>query len=117
MDHSQHMNVNGFPMPTPQMMSHQPPPQIFTSNHNHNALYNGMHPGLDMQDMASQMFGDPNLLDDSNEAKRRRIARVRRNAPVGQVMDDQVLMLSRLAICVGKRRSSATANSLLVRIV
>ncbi|CAN8095387.1 unnamed protein product [Discula destructiva] len=52
----------------PQLM-HQPPPQIFGEYH-----------GLPMQhlppELTAQMFGDPgSLLDDANEAKRRRIAR------------------------------------------
>lgn len=55
--------------PPPQLMN-QPPP-IFGDYH-----------GLPMQhhlppELTAQMFGDPGaLLDDSNEAKRRRIARV-----------------------------------------
>lgn len=52
----------------PPMMNQ--PPQIFGDYH-----------GLQMQhlppELTAQMFGDPgSLLDDSNEAKRRRIARV-----------------------------------------
>lgn len=49
-------------------MNHQQPPQIF------GGYSNGMQMGPDLSDL---VFGDPNtLLDDSNEAKRRRIARV-----------------------------------------
>lgn len=63
-------NMNGFAMPPAPPMQHQPPPQIF-------GPYSNGLPNMDMSDMASQMFGDPaSLLEDSNEAKRRRIARV-----------------------------------------
>lgn len=59
----------GFQMPmAPPVLLNQPP-QIF-----------GGYPGPDgMQmhpDLAAQMFADHGLLDDTNEAKRRRIARV-----------------------------------------
>lgn len=58
---------NGFQIPNnmapPPLMNQ--PPQIFGG-------YNTM-PELDL---SSQMFGDVNLMDDSIEAKRRRIARV-----------------------------------------
>lgn len=63
----------GFQMPhmanPPPMMN--PPPQIFGGY---------SHDGIPMQhlppELAAQMFGDPStLLDDTNEAKRRRIAR------------------------------------------
>jgi hypothetical protein len=62
------MDRMGFQMP--HMVN--PPPQIF----------GGYAPdGMQMQhlppELAAQMFGDPaTLLDDTNEAKRRRIARV-----------------------------------------
>ncbi len=68
-----HMRLDrGFQMPPPMAgpaLINQPP-QIF-----------GGYDGLPIQrltpDMTAHMFGDPNtLLDDSNEAKRRRIARV-----------------------------------------
>lgn len=70
MDH--HMTT-GFQMPA---MAQPPlinqPPQIFGADNYH---------GLPMQhlppELTAQMFGDPGaLLDDANEAKRRRIARV-----------------------------------------
>jgi hypothetical protein len=49
-------------------MNHPQPPQIF------GAYSSGMAMGPDLSDL---VFGDPaTLLDDSNEAKRRRIARV-----------------------------------------
>ena len=50
-------------MQAPQLMN--PPPQIF-----------GGYNGLQDLDLGAQMFGDGGLLDDSVEAKRRRIARV-----------------------------------------
>ncbi|EJT77502.1 fungal specific transcription factor domain-containing protein [Gaeumannomyces tritici R3-111a-1] len=64
------MDRMGFQMPqmhgAPPLIN--PPPQIF-----------GGYDGMPMQlppDMTAHMFGDPNtLLDDANEAKRRRIAR------------------------------------------
>jgi len=56
------------PMQRPTLINQ--PPQIF-----------GGYDGLPMQlppDMTAHMFGDPSaLLDEANEAKRRRIARVR----------------------------------------
>lgn len=94
--------------PPPQLMNQ--PPQIFGDYH-----------GLPMQhlppELTAQMFGDPNaLLDDANEAKRRRIARVSfpgfrgttlqpHLASFTQVHTDQPC--HRPAICVEKRRSSA----------
>jgi hypothetical protein len=64
-------DINGFPMPNPQMMNHQPPPQVFGAFTTDGLP---MNPSLDM---SGQMFGDPGaLMDDINEAKRRRIARV-----------------------------------------
>lgn len=68
--------MGGFQMPA---MAHPPlmnqPPQIFGAH---------AYDGLPMQhlppELTAQMFGDPNgLLDDANEAKRRRIARVSRS--------------------------------------
>lgn len=67
-------------------------------------------------DLAAHMFNDPNmLLDDSNEAKRRRIARV---SPVPSLLwapassakahpANQDILPCRLATCVERRRSSA----------
>ena len=68
MDH-----MAGFQMPgmaAPSLINQ--PPQIFGGY---------THDGMPLQhlppDLTAQMFGDPNgLLDDANEAKRRRIARV-----------------------------------------
>jgi len=61
---------NGFQMP-PQMAAPplmNPPPQIFGS-------YDGL-PNLNLPDLSQPIFGDATLMDDSIEAKRRRIARV-----------------------------------------
>jgi hypothetical protein len=70
MEHSSN-NHNGYPMPNPQLMKHAPPPQIF------GAYGSEGSPVLAGLDLGGSMFGDVGtLLDDSNEAKRRRIARV-----------------------------------------
>jgi len=61
----------GYPIPTQPHMNHHPPPQIFGA---YTTDGSPILSGLD--GLASQMFGDAStLLDDSNEAKRRRIAR------------------------------------------
>jgi hypothetical protein len=61
------MNPNGY--------THPPlvnvPPQIFG-----NYTHDGQLIPANLPDMTGPMFPDPGLLDDSNEAKRRRIARV-----------------------------------------
>ncbi|KAK5663112.1 hypothetical protein OQA88_6529 [Cercophora sp. LCS_1] len=64
-----HMH-NGFQMPmaAPPLMNQ--PPQIFGGYEQHGLPIHQLPPEL-----TAQMFGDHNLLDDSNEAKRRRIAR------------------------------------------
>lgn len=68
------IRLEGFQIPqmAPPPLLNQPP-QIFGG-------YGGMPDGLPMQhlppDMTAHMFGDPTLLDEANEAKRRRIARV-----------------------------------------
>jgi len=63
-------DINGFQMPAPQLMNHNPPPQIFGAFNPDLPLNGGL-------DLSGQLFGDPaTLMDDSNEAKRRRIARV-----------------------------------------
>ncbi|KAK4168980.1 6c6d08f8-8b27-48d1-a5e9-ee3a8a61eadc [Cladorrhinum sp. PSN259] len=66
---------SGFQMPIqpPQIMN--PPPQIFGgySEHQHHGLPSMSQLPPDL--MAAQMFGDHGLLEDTNEAKRRRIAR------------------------------------------
>lgn len=61
--------MNGFPVPAAQYTNgQQPPPAIFGG-------YDGSP--ISMNDMASQMFVDSSaLLEESSEAKRRRIARV-----------------------------------------
>ena len=65
MDHGHGASIFQMPssMQPPQLMN--PPPQIF-----------GGYNGLPELDLSAQMFGDSGLLDDSVEAKRRRIARV-----------------------------------------
>ena len=66
-----HMH-SGFQMPmaAPPLMN--PPPQIFGGYPEHGMQMHQLPPDLSV----AQMFGDHGLLDDSNEAKRRRIARV-----------------------------------------
>lgn len=49
-----------------------PPPQIFGGYSEHGIQMPQLPPEL----ITAQMFGDQGLLDDTNEAKRRRIARV-----------------------------------------
>ena len=109
------MDHMGFQLPAmpPQVMNQ--PPQIF-------GAYDGL-PQLP-PDLAAQMFTDSGLLlDDSNEAKRRRIARVRSLVPafrrnrscgrgiiIGPGADGY-----RPAICVERRRSSVMERCLLVR--
>lgn len=65
--------MTGFQMPTmaqPPLMNQ--PPQIFGADNYHGMPMQHLPPEL-----TAQMFGDPgSLLDDANEAKRRRIARV-----------------------------------------
>lgn len=72
MDHSMH---SGFQMPIPPPPLINPPPQIFGG-----AAGYGEH-GIPMPQfppdlITAQMFGDHGLLEDTTEAKRRRIARV-----------------------------------------
>ncbi len=58
------------PISAPPLMN--PPPQIFGGYSEHGMPLHQLPP-----DLAAHMFGDPNsLMDDANEAKRRRIARV-----------------------------------------
>ncbi|KAK4229799.1 hypothetical protein QBC38DRAFT_358387 [Podospora fimiseda] len=68
-----HMH-QGFQMPIQPPALMNPPPQIFGGYPEH------QHHGIPMSQlppdlMAAQMFGDHGLLEDTNEAKRRRIAR------------------------------------------
>lgn len=59
-------------MPAPQLINHNPPPQIFGG-----FTPDGMPMNAGLGDLSGQLFGDPStLMDDNNEAKRRRIARV-----------------------------------------
>jgi hypothetical protein len=61
----------GFQMPqmaSPPLMN--PPPQIFGAYTTHGL------PNMDLPDLSQPIFGDGSLMDESIEAKRRRIARV-----------------------------------------
>jgi hypothetical protein len=65
------MDHNGFQMPqmaAPPLMN--PPPQIFGAY-----AADGL-PNMNLQDLSQPIFGDGSLMDESIEAKRRRIARV-----------------------------------------
>ena len=72
MDHNMH---SGFQMPLPPPPLMNPPPQIFGGYNEHGLSMAQLPPDL----LAAQMFGDHGLLEDTNEAKRRRIARVSRS--------------------------------------
>ena len=112
-----HMH-SGFQMPmaAPPLMN--PPPQIFGGYPEHGMQMHQLPPDLSV----AQMFGDHGLLDDSNEAKRRRIARVsllagdglvdKREKP-GSLM--RFVPPYRLVICAGRRKSSAMVNCLPAR--
>lgn len=86
MDH-----MAGFQMPSmaaPSLINQ--PPQIFGGY---------THDGLPLQhlppDLTAQMFGDPNaLLDDANEAKRRRIARVSPLPRAGRPRESELFAVS-----------------------
>ncbi|KFY30578.1 hypothetical protein V493_01821 [Pseudogymnoascus sp. VKM F-4281 (FW-2241)] len=66
-------NPHTYPMHASAHLNHDPPPQIFGS---YAADGSPIHTGLEGMGLTSGMFGDAGtLLDDSNEAKRRRIAR------------------------------------------
>ena len=69
-----HMH-SGFQMPIPPPPLLNQPPQIFGGYTEHGLPIPQLPPDL----MAAQMFGDHGLLEDTNEAKRRRIARVSRS--------------------------------------
>jgi hypothetical protein len=80
MDSMHHDNSNGFQMPqisTPPLMN--PPPQIFGGY----SSADGLPMPSNMVDLSQPIFGDGTLLDESNEAKRRRIARVGYPAALG----------------------------------
>ncbi len=66
---------SGFQMPLPPPPLMNPPPQIFGGYNEHGLSMAQLPPDL----LAAQMFGDHGLLEDTNEAKRRRIARVSRS--------------------------------------
>jgi len=63
----------GFQMPIPPPPIINQPPQIFGGYTEHGIP---IPPQLPPDLMAAQMFGDPGLLEDTTEAKRRRISRV-----------------------------------------
>lgn len=106
--------------PPPQLMSQ--PPQIFGD------AYHGMPMQHLPPELTAQMFGDPGaLLDDANEAKRRRIARVSlpslspsppspRPAPSAPprlsflTQPLTILTYHRPVICAGRRRLSVTES-------
>lgn len=69
-------NGNGFAMPQPPPLMN-PPPQIFG-----NYSADGLPMVANLPDMAGPIFTDGTLFDESNEAKRRRIARVRERNPI-----------------------------------
>ena len=75
-----HDNHNSFQMPSsiaPPMMN--PPPHIFGAY-----SAEGLPMEANLLDLSAPMFTDGTLLDESNEAKRRRIARVRVSCGVQQ---------------------------------
>ena len=88
----------GFQMPgvaAPPPLMNQPP-QIFGGYH---------EPGMQLHqlppELTAQMFGDPGtFLDDANEAKRRRIARVSRPARFTDTSPHNSILLYRLLTCV-----------------
>lgn len=68
-----HHDSNGYQMPQmAQQPLMNPPPQIFGGY----ATNDGLPMNANMPDLSGGIFGDGTLLDESNEAKRRRIARV-----------------------------------------
>lgn len=96
----------GFDM-QPMMMNQQP--QLF-----------GAYPqdSSQMGMSAESLYPDDSLAagEDANDAKRRRIARVRNAANILAIkVADREYFWSRPAICVGRRKSSATANCPSVR--
>lgn len=110
-------HMAGFQMPAlaqpPPLMNQ--PPQIFGAD-----TYHGMPMQHLPPDLTAQMFGDPSaLLDDANEAKRRRIARVSDPAAACTHRGQPRLTITprpRPATCVGRRRSSAMESCRHVRI-
>jgi hypothetical protein len=118
-DKMDHVRMDApFQMPgmaPPPLMN--PPPQIF----------GGYTPdGLPLQhlppELAAQMFSDHGLMDDTSEAKRRRIARVSLSllrCALGPMAPQRQLtwVLDRPVTCAGRRRLSVTASYHVVRIV
>lgn len=107
---------NGYQLPPQQMgappMMNAPPPQVFYSAADGLPIMNNM-PDMSQQQYMGDggLHDDAGLMDESMEAKRRRIARVG-GLRCGEGGADGY----RLAICVGRRRSSAMERCLLVRI-
>lgn len=103
---SMHHDNNVF-MPqisAPPLMN--PPPQIF-------GAYDAAGlPITSIPDLTGPLFGDGTLLDESNEAKRRRIARV--GFCVLQKKMDKKADDGRLVICAGRRRLNAMESYQLV---
>ena len=66
-----HPDNNGFMPHIPQPALMNPPPQIFGGYTN-----DGLPMTANLPDLTGPLFHDGALLEDSNEAKRRRIARV-----------------------------------------
>jgi hypothetical protein len=101
----------GFVMPNmsaPSLMN--PPPQLFGGYRGTDGLSS-----INLADLSQPVYGDATLMDESIEAKRRRIARV------GHIRDIEGEAHwadgYRLVICVGRRRSSVTGSCRLARIV
>lgn len=102
-----HMGFQMHGMAPPPLMNQ--PPQIF-GGYSTDGLPNvsQMPP-----DLAAHMFPDAHLLmEDTNEAKRRRIARVRHSAFLDSEEDPLLMrrVVKRHATCVGRRRSNVTAS-------
>jgi hypothetical protein len=90
------MDHNGFQMPqmaAPPLMN--PPPQIFGAY-----AADGL-PNMNMQDLSQPLFGDGSLMDESIEAKRRRIARVGRICASG--VRDMLTTLQACDMCRKKK--------------
>lgn len=102
-----------MPMAAPPLMNQ--PPQIFGGYTEHGMPIHHLPPDL----VGAPMF-DHGLLEDSNEAKRRRIARVRDIEKTTSRESFVVLtgfFAHRLVTCAERRRSSVMENYLHARIV
>ncbi|KAI9646677.1 hypothetical protein NHQ30_004674 [Ciborinia camelliae] len=107
MDSMHHDNDAFMPQISPPSLMN-PPPQIFGAY-----TADGLPISPALPDLNGTIFGDGTLLDESNEAKRRRIARVGFNLLRRKMYKrtDE----GRLVICAGRRRLSAMESSQLVR--